>query len=416
MFLPRHLAVFYPYHAGKLNAWQIFAALLLLIITIYVIRSAARYRYLPVGWFWYIGTLVPVIGLVQVGEQAIADRYTYVTLIGLFIIIAWGTNDLLKEWQYRKIALSVSSFAVVFVLSVCAWFQTGYWQNSLTLFRHAVKATTGNYVIYNNLGALMLEQGKFDEAVDLFHHAAKVAPTDSGALFNLGITCIQLGRYQDAAEAFRSAVKVKPDYADACYHLGVACGRIGQHREEIEAYSRAIKIKPDYANAYGNLGHALVRQNKFKQAIPYLQKAVSLEPNSPIANSSLAVALFHEGRIEEAPLYFNKALRVTPEQVALMNNLAWIGATRKKAPFYNPQQAVKLAVRACELSSYADAGILDTLSVTYAAVNKFSDAVAAAEKALKIAQSAQDKKLAEQIQQRLDLYRKNQPYVETDSK
>ncbi len=451
MFLPRHLAVFYPLYGEKLDAWRVSAAfILLMIITICVIRFGSKYRYLPVGWLWYLGTLVPVIGLVQVGEQAMADRYTYVTLTGLFIIIAWGINDLLQGWRHQKFILNLSSFAVILALCACAWFQTSYWRNNSSLFQHALKVTKGNYVIYNNLGALLSEQGKPEEAIVLYHQAIEAVPDYPNALNNLGIAYYRLGRdeeaiqtlkqavqtksdfaeayynlgvaynktgrYQESAEAFRSVIKIKPDDAEAYYNLGVVCGRIQRHDEEIESYNRAIAIKPDFAKAYDGLGCALVHQNKFDQAITYLQQAIKLDPNSPTANRSLLIALIQQGRIEEAVAHAGKALRIMPDQADLMDKLAWISATRKETAFYNPQQAVKLAERACELSDYANAGMLDTLGVAYAAVNRFSEAVVTAERALKIAQSAGNKSLTDQIQQRLALYKKNQPYIEAAPK
>jgi tetratricopeptide (TPR) repeat protein len=412
-----------------------------------VIRSGSKYKYLPVGWFWYMGTLVPVIGLVQVGEQAMADRYTYITLTGLFIIICWGISDLLQGRRHQKLILNLSSFTVIFVLSVSAWFQTSYWRNNSSLFQHALKVTKGNYVIYNNFGALLSEEGKLEEAILLYRQAIEAVPDYPNAFNNLGIAYYRLGRYQEAirtlkhavqtkgdfaeayynlgvaynktgcypeaAEAFRSVIKIKPDDAEALYNLGVIYGRLSEHNEEMECYNRAIAVKPDFSKAYDGLGCALIHQNKFNQAIACLQQAIKLDPNSPTANRSLLIALIQQGRIKEATALAGRALRTTPDLINIIDRLAWISATHRGTIFYNPRHAVKLAEQVCKLNGYADAKMLDTLAVAYAAVNRYSEAVATAEKAVQVARSAGDKSLMSQIQQRLDLYKKNRPYVET---
>ena len=312
--------------------------------------------------------------------------------------------------------MSLSALVIVFALSVCAWFQTAYWRNSTSLFEHALKVTKGNYLAHNVLGDLLMEQDKFDEAINLFHRAMQLKPNYAEALNKLGFAYGKLGRSQEAVEACSKAIKIRPNYAEAYNNLGVAYSKLGRSNEEIEAYTQAIKIKPDLADACTNLGYALVRQNKFSQAVPYLKQAVQFEPDSPTANASLVIALLHEGKVEEASTFFGNALRIKSEHPDLMNNLAWIAAAYKGNAFYNPQQAVQLAERACELTDYKDAGILDTLAVAYAATNRFPDAIDTAQKALKIAQSAGDNQMIDQIQQRLDLFKKNQPYVETNRK
>ena len=223
MFWPQNLAVFYPFDADSFAFWQVaMCVLLLLVISVFVIRFGRNQKYLPVGWFWFVGTLVPVIGLVQVGVQAYADRYTYIPYIGLFIMIAWGLPELLSKWPYRKIALGISMVIVLTALGICTHRQVSFWNNSITLFSHAIEVTQNNYIAYNNLG----------------------------------VAYGNLGRYQEAIEAYKQAIRIKPDYAEAHYNLGVAYGNLGRYQEAIEAYKQAIRIKPDYAEAYYNLGVA----------------------------------------------------------------------------------------------------------------------------------------------------------------
>lgn len=264
MIWPTNLAVFYPHPVDKLPGWQVLASIVLLVIvTIFVIRFAKTYRYLFVGWFWYIGTLVPVIGLVQVGDQAMADRYSYIPLIGLFIIIAWGANDLLTSWKYRRIAFAITAAAVILLLSVCTWKQTSYWRNSKTLFEHTLKVTDENYVACNNLGMALMEQKKFDEAIELFHRALEVRPDLAEAYNNLGIAYGNIGRYDKAIEAYKQAIGIEPDYAEAYYNLGITCVSFGRSQDAAEAFKHAVKIKPDYADAHYNLCVAyLMTDNK----------------------------------------------------------------------------------------------------------------------------------------------------------
>jgi tetratricopeptide (TPR) repeat protein len=232
MVWPDHLAVFYPYSVDYLLMPLTFAAAaILLIVTFLVIRLGKRCKYLLVGWFWYIGTLVPVIGLIQVGGQSMADRYTYVPLIGLFIIIAWGTNNLLEKWKYRKIVLSVSALVIISILSVRACSQTAYWRNSTTLFEHALKATSRNYVASYSLGTVLLQQNKFDEAINYFQKALKIQPNYSKALNNLALAYANLGRYAEARELYKRVLKIKPDMYEAYINWSALLVELSQKKQ-----------------------------------------------------------------------------------------------------------------------------------------------------------------------------------------
>ena len=340
MVWPTNLAVLYPYPVGKLPFWQVIsAALLLLIITICVICFARKYRYLSVGWFWYLMTLLPVIGLVQVGSQAMADRYTYVPLTGLFIIIAWGADDLLTGWKYRRIILSLSSVVIISALSVCTWLQTDYWRNSKNLLERAIKVTMGNYIAYNNLGAALIVQDKFDEAINPLRNAVELRPDFADAFKNLGIAYGKLGRPQEEKEAYKQAIeaykqtvksnpnsaaihvrigeilssqgkldeaadylhkalKIEPHNPEALCTLGVVLGQQGKFDDAVAQFNEALRIKPDFADAHGNLGYVLLNQDKFDEAVAHLTRAVQLDPNSEKSHYYLAIALGEKGRID----------------------------------------------------------------------------------------------------------------------
>jgi len=257
MIWPTHLAVFYPHPGENLSLWQVLTTLVsLMIITIFVIRFAKRYRYLFVGWFWYLGTLVPVIGLVQVGNQAMADRYTYIPFIGLFIIVAWGTNDLLMNWKYRKIALGISAMASILVLSLLTGIQTAYWRNSETLFEHALKVTNGNYLAHNNLALALSQHNKFDEAIYHLRSAIQINPNYFDAYNNLGMVYIKLDRCSEATQACLTAIKINPTNPLPFNNLGVIYLRAKQYQQAIQAFQQAIRIKPDLVQAHVGLGIA----------------------------------------------------------------------------------------------------------------------------------------------------------------
>jgi len=286
MFWPTHLAAFYPHQAEKLPLWQVsIIAVLMLFITVLVIRYTKKYRYLFVGWFWYIGTLVPVIGLVQVGSQAMADRYTYITLTGLFIIIAWGTNDLLANWKYRKIALGISAAASILLLSILTSIQTSHWQNSQTLFEHTLKVTDGNYIAHNNLALALSQTNKLDEAANHLRLALQINPDYFDAYNNLGMVCIKLDRTTEAAQACLQAIELNPEHPIPYNNLGLVYLRTKQYQQAIQTFQKAIQIKPDFIQAHIGLGIAYFESGDKDAAMreyEILKKIEANEANIPL--------------------------------------------------------------------------------------------------------------------------------------
>jgi tetratricopeptide (TPR) repeat protein len=379
MIWPVHLAVFYP-HAGRNLSilYAIISAVLLLTATILILRFAKNRRYLLTGWFWYLGTLVPVIGLVQVGPQALADRYTYITLTGLFIIIAWGLPDLLAGWRYKKIALTLSVLLIILAMSVCTYFQLHHWQNSLTLFQHALDVTEDSYTTHLHIADSLCEQNRLDEAI---------------------------GEYQKCLQRI-------PNDPDALNNLGIALGKQGKFDEAIKCFTEALRIKPDAA-AHTNIGYALALQGNLDEAAVHLAEALRLDPHFAQAHYYFGQVLAQRGKINEAITHFEEALRLKPDWVEPMNNLAWFLVTSKETTIHNPDKAVRLAQRACELTNYKKPDLLDTLAVAYAAAGDFSKAIETAEKALELCQSSEQNVLKEKIENRLVLYKAGKPYIET---
>ena len=273
---PKDLAVFYPHPGQSLPIWQaVFAGLLLLVISIAVIRSGRRYPYLPVGWLWYVGTLVPVIGLVQVGEQAMADRYTYVPLIGLFVIIAWGVPDLVSGWTFRRTALAVTAAAVLSFLMVRTWKQLHYWKSSTALFEHTLAVTENNSVAHFGLGNALLEEGKKDEAIHHYSEALRLDPGYVGAQINWGIALLDQGRPADAINHFFEVLKINPHDAGVHLNLGVALAREGRTAEAMDHYFKASLQDSVHASiAYYNIACEYAKQHKTEKALTWLEKAI----------------------------------------------------------------------------------------------------------------------------------------------
>jgi tetratricopeptide (TPR) repeat protein len=321
MIWPQDLAAFYPHQGINLHMWQVVGAgLLLLAVSIAVIRTARSRPYLLVGWLWYLGTLVPVIGVVQVGGQAMADRYTYVPLIGLFIMIAWSIPDLLAGWRYRRLALSLATGVLIPALMLGSWLQVRYWQNDITLFQHNLEVTTRNHVAHNILGAGLTNQGEIEEAVTHLETALRLAPQYAEAWYNLGIALAHLGKLEEAADHYDKAVQIQPKFAKAHNNLGNTLVRLGKVEEAITHYTEALQLKPKWAEVHNNLGNAMVVQWKIEEATAHYAKAVELKPDYADAHNNLAVALTRQGRFEEATVHYLEALRLKPGSAETHNN------------------------------------------------------------------------------------------------
>jgi Flp pilus assembly protein TadD len=321
MVWPRNLAVYY-HQAGTVPIWKVGGSVLFsACVSVLVILARRRRPYLLVGWLWYVGTLVPVIGLVQISTFTMADRYTYVPLIGLFMLIAWSIPELLERWHHRRIALAISGGVVLTAFTVCTWFQLRHWENSVALWKHTANVTDNNYSAYSCLGAALVEQGRFEEAIASVSNSLRMKPDFTEAHNNLGLALCKQGKLDEGIGCFAKAIQIKPDYAQAHNNLGSALAQQGNLEEAIGHFSRALHIDPDLAEAHMSMGLALDRQGSLNEAIVHFSKALEMRPCNVEVRNNLGVALAQQGNLEQAIAHFSKALEIKPDNAKVRNNL-----------------------------------------------------------------------------------------------
>jgi tetratricopeptide (TPR) repeat protein len=417
MFWPSGLAAYYPHPKGSLPIWQVVgSAVLLVLITVFVIRAGKPRPYLVVGWLWYVGALVPVIGLVQVGGQAMADRYTYVPLIGLFIMAAWGIPDFLKGQKRRSDTptphtptLAALAILVVSALAAGAFLQARHWESNLTLFARAVEVTSGNALAHNNLGLALAERGSTREAIRHYREAIRINPQYADAHYNLANTFARQGRNDEAAAEYSEALRIDPGHrnaslgmanllagqgkgeraaayyaealernpedAEAHYNLGVILARQGKTDEAVSHYEDAIRIDPDYAEAHNNLGMLFLERGEIDEAISHLTEALRIKPNYAKAHYNLGMALANRGELDEAITHFSEAAKISPDYAEAHNNLGSALAARGRI-----QEAADHFSRALEIKPrFAEAHLnlgmaLSSLGNLDEAVSHYSEA------------------------------------------
>jgi protein O-mannosyl-transferase len=309
---PADLAVFYP-HPGTWPPGQIASSLLLiLLLSILAVRWIYQFPYVLTGWLWFLGTLIPVIGIVQAGAQAMSDRYTYIPFIGLFIVAAWGLPDTLSRWRYRRIGISVISLLLLSLMSVGTWHQITYWQNGHSLFSHTLAATRDNYVGHSAMGAVFLKENRYEEAIQQYQRAVKIQPRYEPAWCGLGTALQKQGRDDEALSIFLHALTIDPGFAGAHYALGKAYTRSGRYDEAVFHFRTVLQFRPDEALIFSDLGTALTHAGKIEEALACYHEAVRLQPDHAGYHNNLGMALVQAERVEEAEEEFRSALRLEP--------------------------------------------------------------------------------------------------------
>jgi len=310
---PHNLAVFYPHPGSTLPLWQVAGAGIALSgVTALVLLMGTRRPYLPVGWFWYLGTLVPVIGLVQVGLQAMADRYTYVPFIGLFIIIVWGASDLAAGWRHHQKVLGLMAGGALALCIAVSWRQVGHWRTSATLFEHALQATTDNYLAHDGLGSELARQGRLEEAERRYREALRIKPDFAEAHNNLGVLLAKQRKFEAAMAHFSEALRFGPHLVRIHSNMGLALAQQGKSADAVAQYMDAIRLAPDMADPYNNLGLVLAQQGRLDEAVHAFREALRLNPAFTQAHINLGLALAQQNKSTEAMAHFSQALAIDP--------------------------------------------------------------------------------------------------------
>ncbi len=325
MLWPVHLAVYYPHPGANLPvAPMVSSALLLTAITVLVFGPGRRWPYLAVGWLWYLGTLVPVIGLVQIGSQALADRYSYVPLIGPFLMLSWGVADLAAAWRLPRPYLIAAALLVLSACAALTWNQVGYWQSNRHLWERAVAATENNAVAQLNLGVCYRDEGRIGDAKRAFEQAIASDPRLAGPHASLGDVFGILGLWGRAAAEYRTAIDLAPPFAAPHFNLGNALAQMGQREEAMAEYRRAIDLNPNDSAPHLNLAIQLSYLGRMDEAESQFRAAIELDPANAQAHSNLSVLLVELGRHEEAFAEFRRAIAVDPKDSRIHSQFAGI--------------------------------------------------------------------------------------------
>jgi tetratricopeptide (TPR) repeat protein len=384
----------------------VLALALLAGITAGAFALRRRHPYLVAGWLWYLGMLVPMIGMIHAGTVARADRFTYLAQIGIYVAVTW----LVAEWRLNRVVLRSLMAGVVAVLMVCACKQTAYWKDSETLWIHTLGCTTGNYRAYVNLAEVLREKGRMDEAIAHYQKALAIKPDYAAAHNNLGNALDQMGRVNEAIAHYQKALEIRPDYAGAHNNLGNALRQKGRVDEAIVHFQKALQINPDDVDAHVNLGDLLLRNGSADGAITQFQKALQIKPDDVKAQNGLGNAFLQKGNVKEAILHYEQAQQLEPANPAIQNNLAWLLATCPTASLRNGDKAVELARQANALTGGENPFILHTLAAALAEAGRFSEAVETARRALNLAEAQSKTSLAGALQAEMQLYQAGSPY------
>ena len=443
MIWPVGLAVFYPHPGDQLPVWEVGLAIVLLgLVSAGVIALRHKRPYLVTGWFWYLTMLVPVIGLIQVGSQAHADRYTYLPQIGLYLLLAWAITDALTSPFQRRILAATASVAII-ALAWCAHIQASYWRNGESLWGHALAVTSWNFMAHDGLGECLANRGHLDEAIDQFQLALNIAPgyreietnlmlaltkkgrtdeaithlqallkedpNDAQLHYNLGNALRKKGDSRGAIAAYEKALAIQGRYPAAHYNLGIALDQNGQIEEAIAHYQEAVKEQPNYPEVYYSLGNDLLRKGRVEDAIAAYEQSLKSRSRYPEVENNIGLALAQKGRPSEAIAHWQNALAIQPDSVDPLNNLAWVLATFPESWIRNKKQALVLAERANQLSGDNSPMILRTLAAAYAENGRFTEARVTAERGLQLANAQENPALASILERDLARYRINAP-------
>ena len=410
---PTRLSAFYPMREDESELWPVVGALALLIgITTAVIILRRIRPYLFTGWFWYLGMLVPVIGFIQVGVQAHADRYTYLPQIGLGIAAVWGISDL-AQWLNLQRTVRFAAVALIAVLVFLSWRQTGYWRNGETLWTHALSVTNNNEIAHYGLGDIFVRQSQFDKAISEFRATLSIRPQWPYAEDYLGLVLLKAGRVDEAIRHFETTLQLMPNHPTIHFDLGNALFQKGDVDGAVQEYQEALRkksegvvpgfVQPDYAAAHYDLGNCYIQRGDVRGAIAEFKEALKSFPDSPQIHNNLAYALSQAGETREPIAQWEEALRIQKNNIEVLGNLAWILATSSDPSVRNGPRALSLVQQAENISAN-NPKILRVLAAARAETGDFQTAIETASKARELANQTGDTGLADSLQSDLLRY------------
>jgi Tfp pilus assembly protein PilF len=397
MVWPADLAVLYPYPLHIYPLWpKIVSFIILTLGSVFIFYSIPKRPYLMAGWLWYVVTLIPVIGLVQVGIQSMADRYTYLPSVGIFIALSWTAAHLSAKWRYQKMLMGIVGGLAVIAMIMATRTQLTYWKDSISLYEHTLAVTQDNYAIHNNLSWTLARQNKLTEAQDHIKAALQIWPGCPDANINTAAILIQRGQLDKATEHLQKALEAETNNAMIYLNMGYIFEARKNAEEAICAYERATQLNRNEYKAFTSLGILKARQGHLDQAVKCFRQSLRNNP---------AYVKFCRNPVFDP--------HADTDLIAAMNNLAWILATTQDNTIRNPDEAVSLAQKVCQLTGFKKNNLLDTLAAAYASANQFKEAAETAQQAIDSANAAGQKSMAEDITKRLRLYQTLKPYYET---
>jgi Flp pilus assembly protein TadD len=378
LFWPENLAVIYPL-SGAFPWWQLTLAIATLLAISWLVWRARKFAYLPVGWLWFLGTLVPVIGLVQVGSQALADRYSYFPSIGIFIAVAFGARDLAARFQISKIIVAATAVSILTACLILTEKQLSYWRNDESLFRHAVAATGENEIAHLNLGVALERQGRKTEAVKEYHEALRIYPKSSDTHNNLANLLDSMGDTNGALAEYQEAIRLDPKSAAPRNNLGTFFIETGRLDDAMKEFTETARLDPKDSHPYFLMGKLLLREGRDGEAIPQ----------------------------------FRKAAQFAPDDFEMLTYMARVLASDENSQVRNGNTAYLLASKANALTGGVQPAMIDTLAMAYAELGRFNDAQQAEQDAINLAARYKFKDDVAAMNERLQLYKNNQPCRES---
>jgi tetratricopeptide (TPR) repeat protein len=415
------------------------------VLTALALMQLKRRPYFATGWFWFLGMLVPVIGIVQVGMQSRADRYMYLPIVGLCIMAAWGAAELAERWRLQK-ALGALAVCALVACAAGTQRQVRYWRDTLTLCEHALEVTGDNDFVCTILGIGYANAKEYQKALDAFQRAINSRPNDVLALTltDMGNVYVRMGEWDKARECFEEVQRKRPRDAANLGSFGDYYFARNQLEEAANSYEESLRLEPDQMQVQTNLALVYIRQHHFDRAIEILERIEKVSPKNAEVQFQLGLAFSQQGKLDQAAEHLRRSLvlhaaapqvhyelarirlrqknldqatgelreavRLDPNYVQAAQDLAWILATHPDPAKRDPRQAVEFAHRADELSAHGNVDILDTLAAAYAASADFEKAIDAGGKALDLARRAGKPQLVQQIEARLALYRTGKPF------